>query len=408
MLYPRVSLYALMLAAAGIPLYIHLPRFASVELGIGLGTIGTILVLIRLVDLVQDPLIGWAIDRWPRAQVLFAMMAAAGLAIGFPLLFMPRSGPNLVAELVAILVLLFSAYSLGMILLYGRSATLAKRPESRDLITLAAFREGGMLAGVIIAAIAPAVFFRLGYGLQGYPAFGVFLGLLAVLTAIVTFPIWQRPAIPGVRLSMTGLAQAGALRLLALALVNSLPVAITSTLFLFFVEDRLQLTGKAGPLLIMFFLSAGISVPLWTRLSQKLGPKTTLLIAMPLAILGFVGAAFLAPGNAAGFAVICLASGAALGADMVILPAMFSVALTRAGLNASAAFGIWSFAGKLGLALAAFAVLPMLERSGFVPGGANSTTALNTLNIAYAVVPCILKLAALTLVLTLPTQDQIQ
>jgi glycoside/pentoside/hexuronide:cation symporter, GPH family len=408
MLYPRVSLFALMLAAAGIPLYIHLPRFASVELGIGLGTIAIILLVIRLVDLVQDPLIGWAIDRWPRAQGLFAILAAAGLAVGFPLLFRARGGLHTVAELVAILVLLFSAYSLGMILLYGRSATLAKRPESRELMTLAAFREGGMLAGVIIAAVAPAVFVGLGFEAQGYPAFGLFLGLLAVLTAVLTFPIWQRPVVQGARLSMSGLAQAGALRLLVLALINSLPVAITSTLFLFFVEDRLQLPGKAGPLLILFFLSAGLSVPLWTRLSQKLGAKTTLLIAMPLAILGFAGAAFLAPGNAAGFALICLVSGAALGADMVILPAMFSVTLTKAGLKASAAFGIWSFAGKLGLALAAFAVLPVLESSGFTPGVSNSASALTTLNISYAVAPCILKLAALALVLTLPTEDQTQ
>ena len=87
MLYPRVSLYALMLAAAGIPLYIHLPRFAAVNLGIGLGVIGTVLLVIRLVDLIQDPLIGWAIDRWPRAQALFATLAALGLAVGFPLLF---------------------------------------------------------------------------------------------------------------------------------------------------------------------------------------------------------------------------------------------------------------------------------------------------------------------------------
>ncbi|HSG54282.1 MAG TPA: MFS transporter, partial [Paracoccaceae bacterium] len=343
MLYPRVSLYALMLAAAGIPLYIHLPRFASVNLGISLGTIGTVLLVIRLIDLVQDPAIGWAIDRWPRAQALFAMAAATGLAIGFPLLFAPRSGPNVLAELIAILVLLFSAYSLGMILLYGRSATLARQPAPRDLMTLAAFREGGMLAGVIIAAIAPAVFVALGAGAQGYPAFGLFLGALAIVTAVITLPIWRRPVIAGDRLSLSGLAQAGAVKLLALALVNSLPVAITSTLFLFFVEDRLQLSGKAGILLILFFLSAGLTVPLWTRMSQRYGARTTLLTAMPLAILGFIGAGFLAPGNLAGFAAICLASGAALGADMVILPTMFSIALTRAGLNASLAFGIWSF-----------------------------------------------------------------
>ncbi len=403
MLYPRVSLYALMLAAAGIPLYIHLPRFAAVNLGIGLGVIGTVLLVIRLVDLIQDPLIGWAIDRWPRAQALFATLAALGLAVGFPLLFSLPDGAKL-SVLVSVLILLFSAYSLGTILLYGRSATLAKRADAKDLMTLAAYREGGQLAGVVLAASAPALFVAFGASAQGYPAFGLFLGVLAIVTLIVTFPIWQRTPITGQGLSVAGLGQSGALRLLALALINSLPVAITSTLFLFFVEDRLHLPGKAGPLLILFFLSAGASVPLWARLSNRIGPKQTLMIAMPLAIAGFIGAASLSAGNLTGFALICLASGAALGADMVVLPAMFSVALTRAGLNASAAFGIWSFAGKLGLALAAFFTLPLLERSGFTPGQTNSAAALQTLNLAYAVLPCILKLGAFGMVLTLPTE----
>ena len=406
MLYPRVSLYALMLAAAGIPLYIHLPRFASVNLGIGLGVIGTVLLLIRLVDLVQDPLLGWAIDRWPRAQALFAVVAALGLAIGFPILFSLSPGPQATTTLVVVLVLLFSAYSLGMILLYGRSATLAKTPNDKELMTLAAYREGGMLAGVVIAAIAPGVFLALGSGGQGYPAYGLFLGAVAVVAVALSFPIWRRKPILGEPLCLTGLKSAGAMRLLVLALVNSMPVAVTSTLFLFYVEDRLQLPGKAGPLLILFFLCAGLSIPFWTRLSQRTGPKTTLVIAMPLAIAGFVGAAFLAPGNLVGFAIICIASGAALGADMVVLPAMFSVVLTKAGLSASTAFGIWSFATKLGLALAAFTVLPLLERSGFQPGQANGPDALNTLNIAYAIVPCILKLCAFGLVLALPTEDR--
>ena len=403
MLYPRVSLYALMLAAAGIPLYIHLPRFAAVNLGIGLGVIGTVLLIIRLIDLVQDPLIGWAIDRWPDAQTLFAAAAAIGLAVGFPLLFMLTDGAGL-GTLIAILVLLFSAYSLGTILLYGRSATLAKRPDPKELMTLAAYREGGQLTGVILAASAPALFVTLGASAQGYPAFGLFLGVLSVITIVLTFPIWRRPPITGEGLSFAGLGKSGGLRLLALALVNSLPVAITSTLFLFFVEDRLQLPGKAGPLLILFFLSAGASVPLWARLSNRIGPKQTLIIAMPLSIAGFIGAATLSAGNLFGFAVICIASGAALGADMVVLPAMFSVVLTRAGLNASAAFGIWSFAGKLCLALAAFFTLPLLERSGFFPGQPNSAQALETLNFAYAVLPCILKLGAFGMVLTLPSE----
>lgn len=222
------------------------------------------------------------------------------------------------------------------------------------------------------------------------------------MTALVTRPIWRRIPVAGQPLSAAGMVGSGALRLLAIALVNSLPVAITSTLFLFFVEDRLQLAGWSGPLLVVFFLSAGLSVPVWTRLSRRIGAKAALLVAMPLAILGFVGAALLAPGSLVGFAVICAASGTALGADMVILPAMFSVALAKAGINASAAFGIWSFAGKLGLALAAFAVLPLLGQNGFVPGQPNSPEALSSLAFAYALLPCGLKILAIGLVLTLP------
>jgi len=403
----RVSLYAFMLAAAGIPLYIHLPRFASVNLGIGLGAIGTLLLAIRLIDLVQDPLIGWAIDRWPRGQVFFAAAAALGLAIGFPLLFSLGESPNALLNLTLILILLFSAYSLGMILLYGRTETLAASSDPKALMRVATFRESGMLAGVIVAAMIPGLFASSGAAGQGYPAFGVLLGSLALLTLILTRPIWQRAPVLGAPFSLSDLMQAGAARLLLLALINSLPVAITSTLFLFFVQDRLALPAStAGPLLILFFLSAGLSVPVWSKISQRIGPKTTLMIAMPLAIIGFVGAALLDAGNAVGFAAICIASGAALGADMVLLPAMFTLALTRAKLKASQAFGLWSFAGKLGLALAAFLVLPALERSGFQPGVPNDATALSALNLYYALIPCLLKLGAFGMVLALPTEER--
>jgi Na+/melibiose symporter-like transporter len=291
-----------------------------------------------------------------------------------------------------------------MILLYGRSATLALKPSGPELMRLAAYRESGMLAGVILAAIAPAVLVAFGAKAQGYPAFGWLMAVVALGAAAISLPVWRRPVIAGERFSLAGLAESGALRLLVLALVNSFPVAITSTLFLFFVEDRLQLPGMGGQFLVLFFLSAGASVPLWARLSQRAGSRVALLIAMPLAIAGFVLAAFLEPGNASGFAAICSASGMALGADMVILPAMFSIALTQAGLKPSVGFGIWSFAGKIGLALAAFMVLPLLDASGFVPGQNNDPAALCALNLAYAVIPCILKLGALALVFALPKE----
>ncbi|KPD12789.1 MFS transporter [Phaeobacter sp. 11ANDIMAR09] len=403
--YPRVGLYALMLASAGIPLYIHLPQFAATDLGLSLGSLGAVLLAIRAFDLVQDPLIGWAVDRWPQYQSSFGWAAALGLALGFPLLFGLQPGPYLLAKMTVILMLLFSAYSLGMILLYGRSAMLSGSTRPRDLMTLAAFRESGMLIGVILAAIAPALLVGLGAARQGYAVFGLFLAALAILAAVLTRPIWKRQAVVGRPLGVSNLWQSGASHLLVLAVLNSLPVALTSTLFLFFVQDYLALPKLAGPLLVLFFLSAGLAVPAWTLLSRRIGAKPSLLIAMPLALASFAGAAFLEPGDAVGFTLICMASGAALGADMLLLPALFSISLTKAGLSAGAAFGIWSFAGKLALALAAAIALPLLEARGFNPGTDNTKAALAALVTAYAILPCFLKTLAFCYALRLPTES---
>ncbi|AUR08800.1 MFS transporter [Phaeobacter inhibens] len=397
----RISLFAMMLAAAGLPLYIHLPRFATAELGVSLATLAAVLAGIRVLDFVQDPLLGWITDRWPQERATFAALAAFGMALGFLLLYTYRpAAGGVLPWLVIALVLLFTAYSLGTVLFYGQSTALAGSPEA--LIRLAGFREGGTLAGIILAALAPSLLGALGASQAGYPAFGGLLAGLCITVWWLTRGLWTATPRPEQPLSITALREAGGFRLLALALVNSLPVAMTSTLFLFFVEDKLALADMAGPFLVLFFLAAGLSVPLWTRVADRFGARNVLFPAMILAILSFVSAAFLPAGAAFGFAMICVGSGAALGADMVILPVLFSRMLARAGLQAGQAFGLWSFAAKLALAAAAVLLLPMLQLSGFTPGGQNSIAALQTLTWAYAIIPCCIKLIAIAMVLRLP------
>ncbi|WP_338065274.1 MFS transporter [Thioclava pacifica] len=77
-------------------------------------------------------------------------------------------------------------------------------------------------------------------------------------------------------------------------------------------------------------------------------------------------------------------------------------ALSRAGLQAGQAFGIWNFSAKATLAIASGTVLPLLQHFGYQPDGENSRAALDALNVSYALVPCALKLAAIALVLRLP------
>ena len=398
----RVSTYALMLAAAGLPLYIHLPRYATAELGMSLATLGAILAAIRVMDFAQDPALGWLVDRYPAQKPLLAGLSACGMGAGFVLLYTLRPETGSLVWFTAALVLVFTAYSLGTVLFYGQSAALAG--GAQGLARLAGWREGGTLCGIILAATAPGLLAALGAQGNGYPAFGLLLALVCLLAWVLCRPLWHLPARVERPLNLSDLRASGALSLLTLAFVNALPVAITSTLFLFFVEDRLLLPELAGPFLILFFLAAGLSVPLWSRAATRHDATRVLRLGMGLAVLAFVGAGFLPPGSALGFALICAASGAALGADMVILPVLFAAALDRAGLQAGSAFGLWTFAAKLALAAAAALLLPALALSGYVPGAQNGHSALLALTLAYAGLPCLLKGAAIALATTLPRE----
>ncbi|MGO4910620.1 MFS transporter [Pseudorhodobacter sp. W20_MBD10_FR17] len=394
-----VPAIAAFLASAGIPLYIHLPSFAA-ELGIGLGTIGYVLFGLRALDFVQDPVLGRMIDRFPTYRPRFAAVAFLGMGLGFLIAFVIQPG---LFGLVVGLVLVFTAYSLGSILFYGQGAEIVGSGAESDHLRFAGVRETGSLGGIVVAAILPGLLGAYFGALQGYALFGMLLVIISVVIWRLSRPFWE-PVGAGIPLgqSFQELLQPKIIQLLLIALLNALPIAVTSTLFVFFVEDRLQLADLTGVFLLLFFLAAGVSAPFWSKVSARFGARKVLLFAMSLAILSFLGAYLLPVGAAWQFGMISAISGVALGADMVILPALFANALVQQGVSTGIGFGVWAFAAKLSLALAAAIVLPALQYAGFTPSGPNTTDALHSLNVLYALMPCALKLLALVFVARLP------
>ena len=127
-------------------------------------------------------------------------------------------------------------------------------------------------------------------------------------------------------------------------------MAVTSTLFLFFVEYRLGDADMAGPFLLLFFVAAALAAPAWSMAARKWGARRMLALGMGLSIAAFAWAWTLGTGDEAAFVVICLASGAALGADMTLLPALFARRIAEIDGNGAEAFGLWSFCAKFTLA----------------------------------------------------------
>ena len=395
------SLYAAMIAAAGLPIYIHAPKFYVDIYGVSLASLGLVLGVLRLIDVVQDPALGWLAERSRHRRGAMVAVAAALMALSMAALLAvpPPTAPLLWFALT--LLVLFSAFSFLTICFYAQGVAFAPTLGPKGHLQLAGWREGGALIGISLAAVAPVALTPL----TGHP-FATFAWGFAALALIATLAMrgqWGAAPLTGAPGFGPVLRDRMARRLLILSLVNGAPVAVTSTLFLFFVESRLAAPGWEGPLLLLFFLAAALSTQVWSRAATTHGAKPVLLAGMTLATLSFAFALTLGSGDTLAFAVICLASGAALGADMVLLPAIFARHLAGRFPGAEAlAFGLWSFASKLALALAAVTLLPLLDTGGFTAGAQNTDAALSLLTLLYAGLPCLLKLAAIALLLATP------
>lgn len=400
------SLFAALIAAAGLPIYIHAPNFYVKEYGLSLASLGGTLALLRLIDVVQDPLLGYLAERGHatrRFWVAFSSFCMATAMVGL-FAITPPFAPLLWFALT--LTLLFSAFSFLTICFYAEGVGRAARIGPTGHLRLAGWRETGSLIGISAASVAPVALASLTD--HPFTAFAYGFAVLALLATLAMRAEWGRTtAMPADTSPFAtfrpALSDPLARRLLLIALLNAAPVAVTSTLFLFFVESRLDAPNAAGPLLLLFFLAAAASTPVWSRMATTYGPKPTLMAGMTLAIAAFLGAATLTTGQTTAFALICAASGAALGADMTLLPAIFARRLAAIGKGGeSAAFGLWSFVSKLSLALAAATLLPTLQWQGFQPGTPNTPQALTTLTILYALLPCALKVAAIALISRTP------
>ncbi len=79
---PRYALFAGAVALCGLPLYIHLPAFLASEYGITLEALGVLLLMLRLFDFVQDPLLGWLLSKQAHRLNALALFACFVLVLG--------------------------------------------------------------------------------------------------------------------------------------------------------------------------------------------------------------------------------------------------------------------------------------------------------------------------------------
>lgn len=405
------GLFGLPLALVALPVYVMVPQLYAASLGMPLATVGAVLLATRVLDAFIDPPLGRWVDRAPRSfgHAGFIALALPLLLAGFIALFHPPAmgAAALIAWFGASLILVYLGYSIATIAHNSWGARLTQQRGERTRLT--AVREGCALAGVALAAILPSV-----------AGLSVLSGVFALLLLASAALLWRRaPRVPHAANSASAAPSARAPHwlaplagrpfrwLFAVFALNGIAAAIPATLFLFFASDRLQLPQHAGSFLLLYFGAAALSLPLWSRLAARVGEARAWLAAMVLAIIAFAWTATFGSGDLLPFALVCALTGAALGADLALPPALLAGVIGQAGhagTREGSYFGLWSWMTKMNLALAAGIALPLLQWLGYVPGSSDAA-GLSALTVAYALLPCALKAAAALLLWKAPLRD---
>jgi glycoside/pentoside/hexuronide:cation symporter, GPH family len=400
---PAFSLFAAVLSGAGLPIYIYAPKYYADTYGVSLTALGAVLFGLRLFDVVQDPVLGWISERLTRFKKLAITLTACVLALAMIGLFAVAPPIAPIWWFGLTITGLFTAFSFLTINFYAQGISKAGNAEGGH-VRLAAWRESGALLGVCVAAVIPTVL--IGVVADPFAVFAFGFAVVALVAAYFMWPEWKGRVAQEPSQIRDILADPIARRLLVLALVNATPLAVSSTLFLFYVESRLGAPGWEGALLVLFFLAAALSSPAWSALARRFGEKRVLLAAMTLAIASFGYTLTLSMGDVIPFAIICVLSGATIGADLTLMPAMFAKRMAAISPTGGQGFGLWSLVNKFTLAFAAVVLLPLLERSGFVAGATDlPDTALTTLTVLYALVPSLLKLLAIGLLIATKLEE---
>lgn len=405
------ALPALPLAAIALPLYIIVPSFYAASFALPLEAIGVVLLAIRLIDAVTDPVFGWLADRVSspigrRRGFFLGSLPLTALAAF--MLFWPPTDAGLAH--LAIWGVALSIGTTWTILPYTAwGAELSG--EYHERVRVSAWREGATLVGSLLAISLPfAGGLERADGLHGLAWIAIFIVTLLPLTGIlaawrVPEPVDRSVRRLTLRESLSHLtANRPFLRLGAAFLLNSFANAVPASLFIYFVTERLAAPGYEGPLLFAYFLAAILGVPVAVWASYRWGKHRAWSVSMALACFVFSGAGFLGEGDVGLFATICVVTGLLLGFDLALPPAIQADAIdhdtVRSGEQRSGLyFAAWSFITKLSLALSAGVVFPILGFAGFstTAGQVQDAVALDTLGILYAWLPILPKLAAIAL-----------
>lgn len=453
---PRRTIYAygalgLPLAVIGYPLAIWIPPHYSGGLGISLATVGNILMLARLTDVVTDPIMGEISDRWHTPfgrRKPWVVIGTLVMMLGVYMLFMPEPGVGVLYFLTWLTVFFVGS---TMIVLPHRAWGAELSPDYHQRSRVTAAREVYVLVGLMVAAAVPMIIeIRADGGAVGEvfatiwrDAIGALSGdfshktvvdratltgpvlaglawtilLLLPLCALVVLAMVKEPAErvvsetrPSFRAGLKLVMRNGPmLRVLIIAVLVFFGEAFRNAVSLFFIRDIVGVP-TIGAAYFFYFIAGLGAIPFWLRLGGIIGKHRAFMVTLITVATVSSANLLLGYGDYLAFFLLFVVKGLCYGGlhflPLAMLADVVDVDTARSGRSrAGSYFAFLGFSEKLAIAFGTGISLNVVGLLGFDPAGgvaASSGVGVMSLRLVYCLGPVLFYGLALRLIWRYP------
>ena len=292
------------LSMVALPLAVYLtPVYAdSAGFGLSLAFVGLMLALSRVFDGLTDPIVGFISDRirtrWGRRKpfILIGMpifMAGVWLLWIPPIEFTEVTWLGLTFNtgypyLLGALVVLYIGATIQDVPYSAWGAELARDYNERTLVM--SWKEAFTVSGSLIGALCPAIIVFWGFTAPADNVYFLTIGLVLVMPFLVFNQLKVVPEYPVKETNSERLplresfkyvwANEPYRKLVIIFLFSTIGSAMTNSLSFFFVKHVLLAGDLYGFYLAPYFISQIVAIPLWFKLSAKIGKHRATMVAI--------------------------------------------------------------------------------------------------------------------------------
>ena len=402
--------------------------------GIPAAVVGTIFLIARIWDAVNDPIMGLIADRtrsrWGRFRPYLLWMAVPYGVIGFACFLVPDWSTSAKIIYAAISYVLFGMIYTAINLPYsGLMAVIS--PNSLERTSIAGFRFiGANLGGLVVAVCIPLLVEYFGAGNEQY-GYKLTMGLMACLATIlflVTFVTTRERVEPPANQSTSPLRDATDLccnkpcivlffvGLLGLASF-SVRLAAVPFYFKYYLEGTHQLLGwqfESHELISVFFAVGTVCVLIGILATKRVvtmfGKVGAYILLMTLGAAFTIPMYYLGPDNLSTLLLLQVAGSVVGGPIAPIIFSMYADAADysehRTGRRATGlVMSFSSFGMKFGWAVGGALGGWLLAWTGYVPDQVQTPEAIRGILLMFSWIPAVLGLSACAIMLLYPITE---